>query len=354
MLKWLLFPISILFGLGIRLRHLLFDLGVLPEKSFDIPTIGIGNLCMGGAGKTPQTEFLVKLLLKESLHIAILSRGYGRKTKGFFLAGDNTTSDEIGDEPMQYLKKFGKRIQIAVDESRVDGMKNLIKMDNSPDLVLLDDVMQHRYIKPGLMILLTDYRELYVDDHLFPIGHLRDVKSSAKRADIIIVTKTDKILSPIIRRTIYKKLNPQSHQQIYFSYVKYGKLVSLHNFEKTEIEKKYSAIFLLTGIANPYPLKDHLRYYCRDLIAMEYADHHVFNKRDIQILVKTFKDHYSRKKIIITTEKDAMRLLNSPYLRLLKGLPVYFLPIEVKFHGKDQTLFNQQILHYVRENKRNR
>ncbi len=332
----------------------MFETGILPVKSYDIPIIGVGNLSLGGSGKTPHTEYLVRMFLNEKLNLAILSRGYGRKTKGYYKANPESDSTQIGDEPKQYSAKFGEYITLAVDEKRCEGIENLMEEDENIDVILLDDAMQHRYVEPGFSILLTDYRRLYVDDYLFPAGGLRDVKSAAKRADVIIVSKTEKILSPIVRKHIHKKLNIAGHQKLYFSYLHYDKLVSLHDFKKKNFEKRYSAIILFSGVANPYPLKDYLRYRCRELISLDFPDHHFYTRKDIEFIAKTFEDQFTKNKAIITTEKDAMRLINSPYLRILKDLPVFFLPIEVKFHGHDGEEFNDQILKYVRENPRKR
>lgn len=351
MLKLLLFPFALLYGLVISFRHLLFNLGFLPSKSFDVPVISVGNLTIGGTGKTPHTEYLTRLLIKD-FRVAILSRGYLRKSKGFVLANNSSSIKDIGDEPLQYLQNFGDKIRVAVDKDRCNGVSRLLKMEEPPEIIILDDAFQHRFIKPGLSLLLTDYRRLYPDDYLFPSGMLRDLKASAKRADIIIVTKTEKILSPIVRRLIEEKLNPAPHQRIYFSYVKYGAPVSFPSFEKVKLNKKYSVIILFTGVANPYPLKDYLRYRCSELITLDFPDHHDYKKKDIRLIRRIWDRQFTKKKLIVTTEKDAMRLINSPYLRLLEGLPLIYLPIEVKFHGQDEKKFNDQIFNYVRENKR--
>jgi tetraacyldisaccharide 4'-kinase len=354
MWRLVLLPVSWLFGLGIRIRHCLFDNGILPAKSYDIPVISVGNLSLGGSGKTPHTEYLVRLFLKEKKKVAILSRGYGRKTKGYFKANKESDSTQIGDEPTQFFTKFGKHITLAVDENRREGIENLMKEDRELDVILLDDAMQHRYVKPGFSILLTDYRKLYVDDHLFPAGGLRDVKSAAKRAEVIIVSKSESMLSPIVRKDIHKRLDISARQKLYFSYLHYDKLVSLHDFERRNNDKRYSVIVLFSGVANAYPLKDYLRYHCRELISLDFPDHHFYTKKDVELIARTYEDQFTRNKAIITTEKDAMRLINSPYLRLLKDLPVFFLPIEVKFHGQDGEDFNDQILKYVRKNPRKR
>lgn len=354
MLRLILLPLSWIVGIGIRFRHLLFNLKILPVKSYAMPVISVGNLSLGGSGKTPHTEYLIRLFVKEKFKLAILSRGYGRKTKGYYKATAESDSLQIGDEPTQYVGKFGKQIAIAVDGNRREGIEKLMSEDENLDVIVMDDAMQHRYVKPGMSILLTDYRKLYPDDYLFPAGHLRDVKSAAKRADIVIVSKTESTLSPIVRKQIRKKLNIAGHQKLYFSYLHYDKLISLHNSEKINNVKKYSVIVLFSGVANSYPLKDHLRYMCRELISLDFPDHHFYTKKDVEFIAKTYEDQFTKNKVIITTEKDAMRLINSPYLRILKDLPVFYIPIEVKFHGRDGVEFNNQILKYVRENPRKR
>jgi tetraacyldisaccharide 4'-kinase len=307
---------------------------------------------MGGSGKTPHTEYLVRLLQKD-FRVAILSRGYLRKSKGFILAEESSTFKDIGDEPMQYLHKFGHSVRIAVDRNRCRGVEKLLALKTSPEAIILDDSLQHRFIKPGLNLLLTDYRNLYSDDNLFPSGRLRDLKTSAKRADIIIVTKTEKVLSPLVKRIIKEKLSPRPHQKLYFTYLKYDNPISIPSMEKVKFNKQYSTIILFSGIANAYPLKDKLRYLCRELVTIDFPDHHNFTKKDILLIRKTWDQQFTSHKLIVTTEKDAMRLINSPYLRLLKDLPLVYLPIEVKFHGQDGKNFNTQILNYVRENQRN-
>lgn len=354
MVRFLLAPLSWLYALVIWIRHFMFDMGILPQKSYRFPVISIGNIALGGTGKTPHTEYIVRLLLEEKINTAILSRGYGRKTKGFLKADEqHSDASSLGDEPAQFFHEFSGDIQIVVDGNRREGIEKLMKLENPPEVILLDDAMQHRYVKPGLSILLTDYRNLYVDDHIVPYGGLRDLKSASKRANIIVVTKTEKVLSPIIKRYLLKKLNPEKYQRVYFSYFNYGKLISVANFKKKEWDKKYSVIILFTGIANPYPIKGYLRSYCRELITIVFPDHHVFKEKDLELIRKKFDDQFTKKKLIVTTEKDAMRLVNSPYLRILEDLPLYYLPIEVKFHGDDERAFNNQIINYVRKNKGN-
>lgn len=346
----LLIPFSCLYGLVIRLRHLLFDIGVLKSESFPVPVIGVGNLSLGGTGKTPFVEYLVRLLSEEN-SVATLSRGYGRKTKGFLLAETDCSYKDIGDEPMQYFHKFGSIITVAVDENRRNGIKQLLQMENKPDVVLLDDSFQHRYVKPGLSILLTDYQKLYTDNYLIPAGTLRDTVSAAKNANIIIVTKTDKVLSPFIRKEIIAKLRVKPEQQLFFSYITYGKFVPFPGVRKHDDEKKLSSIVLFSGIANAEPLIEHVRTICNTLTVMKFSDHHAYHERDLIKIKKEFDDIFVKRKIILTTEKDAMRLINSPYFRLLENLPLYYIPIRVKIHKKGRLKFRNQIIEYVKKNR---
>lgn len=348
----LFFPFAIIYGLIVRLRHFLFNIGVLKSKTFKVPIIGVGNLAMGGTGKTPHVELLIRMLSEEN-KMAVLSRGYGRKSKGYVKADQYSKYKDIGDEPMQYYRKFKKNVTIAVDANKRNGIKNLIEDKADHDVIIMDDSFQHRYVKPGISILLTDFHNLYTGDYLFPVGKLRDVRSAAKRADIIIVTKTNKVLSPITRRNIETKINPKPHQKLYFSYIKYGNFKPMPGVNKGSFPREINTILLFTGIANPYPLQEHLRFKCSELVAIDFPDHHNYNKSDLIKIREKFDSFFTKKKIIVTTEKDAMRLINSPYISELKNLPVFFLTMEVALHKKDRQLFNDQIVKYVRENKLN-
>lgn len=349
--KLLLLPFASLFGLIIRIRHWMFNRGILNSESYEIPIIGVGNLSVGGTGKTPLVEFLIRLLYDDS-KVAVLSRGYGRNTKGFLIANQYSGHKDIGDEPMQYHNKFKNEVKIAVSEDRRIGIENLMQDDENLDVILLDDCFQHRYVKPGMNILLTDFHNLYMEDYLLPAGNLRDVVHQAKRADIIIVTKTYKVLSPITRRRIKGILKPEDHQSLYFSYIDYGDLTPLPGSSITKVPKKISTIVMFCGIANSYPFQEYLRDLCVDLLVIDFPDHHTYSKKDLQMVAQTYNDAFTRNKIIITTEKDAMRLVKSEYIRELNSLPVFYVPIEVKLHGLDQSNFSNQIKKYVRENKR--
>ncbi len=328
-----------------QLRNLFFDLGILPSQKFNKPVISIGNLTYGGTGKTPHVEYLIRLLSPQ-LSLATLSRGYGRNTRGFLVATEKSVVGDIGDEPLQYLKKF-PLIRVAVDERRPRGVQMLFSQFPGLNAVLLDDAFQHRYIKPGLSILLTDYHRLYPDDFVLPSGTLREFRSGAKRADIIIVTKTPKIFSPITRRRILEDLKPGKHQQVYFSYIRYDDPVAVFHPGKLAFPVKASNILLFTGIANDYPLRDHLGRMCRELIAVKYPDHHQYTITDLEVLVKKFNDLPTQKKILVTTEKDVMRLKIPGFCTILENLPLFYIPMEVDFHGEGKEMFDKEILSYV-------
>ncbi|MBC8321155.1 MAG: tetraacyldisaccharide 4'-kinase [Bacteroidetes bacterium] len=347
----LLIPFAILYGFVIRIRHGLFNINILKAESFAMPIIGVGNLSLGGTGKTPMIEYLIRIL-NDEYKLAVLSRGYRRRSKGFLTANQFSGHKDIGDESMQYHNKF-KNIKVAVSEDRRIGIKNLMDDDENLDIILLDDSFQHRYVEPGLSILLTDFHNLYMEDYLIPSGTLRDVVSEAKRADIIIVTKTYKILSPITRRRIRGILKPQGNQSLYFSYLIYGDLIPFPGFDEIKMPKKINTIVLFSGIANSYPLQEYLRDMCADLLVIDFPDHHTYRKKDIHLIKQTFNDVFTRNKIIITTEKDAMRLIKSKYIRELDHLPLFYIPIELKLHGLDEANFANQIKKYVRENQRN-
>ncbi len=348
-LQVILFPFSLCYGFAIQIRNWLFDLHILPSKTFAKPVISVGNLTYGGTGKTPHIEYLIRLL-GQTKPIATLSRGYGRKSCGFIVASDHSGVKDIGDEPLQYYKKFGAII-VAVDEKRKRGIQLLFQKYPELDAILLDDAFQHRYVTPGLSILLTDYHRIYPDDFLLPSGTLREFRWGARRADIIIVTKTPKVFSPITRRRILTDLQPGSHQRVYFSYISYREPVALFDPENQLFPAKISNILLFTGIANDYPLREHLSRLCRELIVIKYADHHQYSLQDIADLTKKFDDLPTRKKVLVTTEKDAMRLKTPELSTNLEKLPLFYVPMEIDFHGTDKEKFDIEILNYVDKNK---
>jgi tetraacyldisaccharide 4'-kinase len=348
--QFILLPFSLVYAFATTIRNKLFDWNILKSKSFDKPIISVGNLNAGGTGKTPHVEYLINLL-KDEFIIATLSRGYKRKTKGFIIASDNSSASEIGDEPFQIHRKF-PGIAVAVDEKRVHGINKLQNLTN-PDTILLDDAFQHRYVKPGLSILLTDYHNLYTNDYPIPSGRLRECRSGAKRADIIIVTKTSRVLSPFDRKAITGEIKPANNQKLFFSYIEHGKFTSLKGEELKATKVFFNSILLVAGIANPYPLESYLKKFCDELEVMKFPDHHNYTEKDVFKIIETFEKNVRRKKAIVTTEKDAMRLIQPGIVNHLISLPVFYIPIRTEFHKQDKTEYNKYILDYVRKNSGN-
>ena len=347
-MKRLLLPISFLYSIVLSLRHKLYDWNILKSKSYDIPNICVGNLNFGGTGKTPHIEYLARLL-SETYQVAILSRGYGRDTKGFILANEGHTHHDIGDEPLQYFKKFDN-IKIAVDEKRCEGMERLLQDENPPQIVLLDDAYQHRKIKPGLNILLTDYYNLYSDSHLFPAGDLRDIKKAAKRAEIIVVTKSPNVITPYYRRDVESKLKLLPHQKIFYSYIEYLDFKPLSKLSYEVDIKEAKTVLLLCGIANTYSLEDHIKRKYNTISKIKFNDHHNFTEKDADMIVEKYNSLIGKNKVIITTEKDAMRLINSSFINKFDNIPVFVVPIKIKFHKEEGTSFNDEILNYINSN----
>lgn len=346
-MKRLLLPISLLYSFVLFLRHKCYDWGIIKSKSYDNPNICVGNLNLGGTGKTPHIEYLVRLL-SDDYKIAVLSRGYGRKTKGFLLADSTHSHEDIGDEPLQYLKKFNN-ITVAVDENRCDGVEKLLQKENPPQIILLDDAYQHRKIKPGLNILLTDYYNLYSKDHLIPSGGLRDIKKAAKRADIIVVTKSPKVLTPYYKQDVENSLKTLPHQKLFYSYLEYQDFKPLSKCSFNINIKDAKTVLLLCGIANTYSLEDYLKRKYNTISFMKFDDHHNFTEKDIDTVIDKYNHLIGKNKVIITTEKDAMRLINSSYLDKFEKIPVFTIPIKVKFHTEDNGSFNDEILNYVKK-----
>lgn len=347
-MKKLLLPISLLYYFVLSIRHKLYDWGLLKSKSFNIPNICVGNLNLGGTGKTPHIEYLVRLL-SENYKVAVLSRGYGRVTTGFVLANENHSHKDIGDEPMQYLNKF-KNIEVSVDENRCEGMHNLIKREKPPHVVLLDDAYQHRKIKPGLNILLTDYYNIYSNDYLVPAGNLRDIKKAAGRADIIVVTKSPNVITPYYKKDIESSMKPLPHQKIFYSYIEYQ---DFQPFSKSSQEfdiKDAKTVLLFCGIANTYSLEDHLKRKYNTISKLQFNDHHNFTEKDIDLVIEKYHSLIGKNKVIVTTEKDAMRLINSSLISKFDDIPVFTIPIKVKFHKEDEECFDEMILNYVKDN----
>jgi tetraacyldisaccharide 4'-kinase len=350
-------PLSWLYGLGVGFRNLLFEAGILKSHSYATPVISVGNITVGGTGKTPHVEYLIRLL-KDKTNLAVLSRGYKRKSCGFVLADNNTTMYDIGDEPYQMKQKFPD-ITVAVDKKRTRGISRLINGEagKNIDVILLDDAFQHRYVTPGINILLVDYHRLIIYDELLPSGRLREPMSSKDRADIVIVTKCPASMKPMEFRVLTKAMALYPYQQLYFSTHEYGELERLESStELTDIVQLKDLadkhVLLLTGIASPEQMRLDLEAYAKTLEPLAFADHHHFKEKDILLINETFNKLPSPK-CIITTEKDAVRL------RAVEGLSndvlqhFYVLPIHIKLMLDQEELFNKHIIDYVRKNSRN-
>ena len=336
LLRKLLFPFAILYGFITSLRNYLFDNGILKSYSFDIPVIAVGNLSVGGTGKTPQIEYLIRLL-SPNYNVATLSRGYKRKSEGFVLADASSNAEILGDEPFQYFKKF-QNIQVAVDVDRRNGIEQLLKQKTIPEIILLDDAFQHRKVKAGFYILLTSYGDLFCDDFMLPAGNLRESRNGAKRANLIIVTKCPPNITELEQEKIKEKLmrflrNDKS-VEIFFSTVAYDDRVYNDCESLAVSEIKSTQKILLAGIAKPKPFFDFLQADTDEI--MTFSDHHHFSESEILILKSKAKN-----KIIITTEKDFVRL----EAKILKA-QLYYLPIKSKFVSNQET-FDQIILNYV-------
>jgi len=323
---------------------MLFDIRMFTSEKFNIPVISVGNLSAGGSGKTPMVEYLIRLL-DANTNIATLSRGYKRKTKGYRLAGADETVETIGDEPLQYHQKFTD-INVAVCANRREGIRNLIKDVAELETIILDDAFQHRYVKPELSILVTDYFKLFTKDWLLPFGRLREHISGRKRADIIVITKTPRIFSPIVRKQLLEEIKPYPGQLVCFSYINYLPYEPVYE-GKCEFSGKTDnvySIILVTGIGNPGPMQEYLRRLCTDLELMEFPDHHEFTEKELILLKEKFKNLPTKRKIIVTTEKDAKRLQNAEAEAILGSLPIFCTPINFEFHPVDKMQFEEAVL----------
>ena len=352
--EWML-PLSWLYGLGVRLRNQLFELGILKSRSFDIPIISVGNITVGGSGKTPHVEYLIRLL-KDHAKVAVLSRGYKRKSKGYVLAGDDTPMKDIGDEPFQMKTKFPDT-HVAVDKNRCHGIDMLTgnKETSDTDVILLDDAFQHRYVKPGVNILLVDYHRLIIYDKLLPAGRLREPQSGKARADIVIITKCPKDMKPMEYRVIIKAMNLYPYQQLFFTTLEYDNLRPMFCGEERPLKSigKNENILLLTGIASPKQMIYDLKEYSGNITPLTFPDHHQFTSNDIERINEAFKAMPSPK-TIITTEKDNARLFGMDGLSDEVRHNMYMLPVRIKFMLEQEEEFNNKIIGYVQKNSNNR
>ena len=333
LLRKLLFPFAILYGWITAIRNFLYDKGILKSYSFSIPIIAVGNLSVGGTGKSPQIEYLIRLL-SERYKVATLSRGYKRKSEGFVLADANASADVLGDEPFQFYSKF-PNIQIAVDANRKNGIEQLLVQPEKPEIILLDDAFQHRKVKAGFYILLTAYGDLYADDFMLPTGNLREGRHGGKRANVIVVTKCPSSLSVEKQQEIRNKLKLRNHQQLYFSFIDYDDFAHSENAKIAVSELKSDDKLLLAGIAKPKPFFNHLKK--EGDVILEFPDHHHFSESEILAIKEKAKG-----KKIVTTEKDYVRLKGSNLSDQL-----YYLPIKSSFIS-DKENFDRAVFNYVK------
>ena len=350
--RWLQ-PLSWFYSLGVRFRNTLFETGFLKSRSFSIPVISVGNITVGGTGKTPHVEYLIRLLQDHS-RVAVLSRGYKRKSHGFQIANESSTARTIGDEPFQMKQKFPKVI-IAVDKNRVHGIEALNQKYQDIDVILLDDAFQHRYVKPGINILLVDYHRLIIYDTLLPAGRLREPLTGKNRADMVIITKCPKDLKPMEYRVITKAMDLYPYQQIFFTTLEYGELTPLFKKEAPTVnldKLKDHNVLLLTGIASPRQMKEDLTPVVSKLSMLSFPDHHAFSQKDIEQISSEFAKLPSPK-CIITTEKDAARIIGLEGLSNEIKENIYILPVRIKFMLNQEEKFNENIIGYVRKNSRN-
>ncbi|QLC67584.1 tetraacyldisaccharide 4'-kinase [Flavobacterium sp. LPB0248] len=335
LLRKLLFPFAILYGFITSIRNFLFDKGVLKSTSFDLPVIAVGNLSVGGTGKTPQIEYLIRLL-SDKYKVATLSRGYKRKSEGFVLADENSNAEILGDEPFQFYQKF-PNVMVAVDANRTNGIQQLLSQNEKPEIILLDDAYQHRKVKAGFYILLTSYGDLYADDFMLPTGNLRESRSGAERASIVVVTKCPSILTEEEQAIIKSRLKLNYKQQLFFSFIDYDNVIYGKNEKITVSEIKPESKLLLAGIAKPKPFFDYLKNENDECLT--FPDHHHFSDNDLNAI-----QNKANGRKIVTTEKDYVRLKDSKLVSQL-----YYLPIKSSFINHQQD-FDATILEYVKEN----
>jgi tetraacyldisaccharide 4'-kinase len=343
----LLFPFAVLYGIGVKLRNWCYDRGFFSSTSFNLPIVCVGNLSVGGTGKSPMTEYLIRLL-KDRYEIAVISRGYKRQSQGYILAHPATTALEIGDEPMQFHKKF-PNVSIAVGEERIVAVPQLLQDRPKTQCIILDDAFQHRSIIAGLNIVLTEYNNLYTRDFYLPTGDLRDSSSSIKRANIIVVTKCPNDLSQDDREAILYELDVAKHQQVFFTGIDYGIPYHISDPGSEYIITHDTEVLLVCGIANPKPLKQYLTQHAKSFTLQAFNDHHVFDNDDIRQIQTHFANIKTPYKIILTTEKDAVRL--HKFYEQLANQPIFAIPMKHVFLFDEAAKFDNAVIGYINEAK---
>lgn len=345
LVKILLAPFSLLYGMAMSLRDFFYRKGLLKSVEFNLPVISVGNLSVGGAGKTPHIEYLI-LLLQDYINIATLSRGYKRKTRGYLEVKPRMTAEQVGDEPLQFKRKFPE-IMVTVSESRSFGIPQIISERPDTQLVLLDDAFQHRSVKPGLNILLTEYSHPFTRDYLLPSGRLREWRSAYERADIIIVSKCPQKMEEAQREAFLEEINPFPHQQLFFSYYRYHQPYYIFDGRyRANLQSDWD-VLMISAIARTEYLTDYLTQQVNTVRALEFEDHHYFTKSDMADLKRAFDELSSDKKVILTTEKDAMRMELHRQFLFEQRLPIFVLPVQVQFHFEQGADFNEVVKNFL-------
>ncbi len=345
-MRELLLPISSLYAAVLVIRHSMYDMGIMRSNGTDVPSICIGNLELGGTGKTPLTEYVARLLMGK-MNVAIVSGGYKRKSKETVIADANATIDELGDEAMQHHCRLGNKIMIAVAKNRMAAVSKLYEQSPTPDVIIFDDAFQHRKVKAGLNIIVTNFSNPFYNNHLIPSGTLRDIKCRAKSADIFVVGKTPDDATESDKGQIRAKLAQYGNQSVYFSSLAYGQAIACNKAAQKTLLDNETDIIGVCGIAQPDYFIKHLEGNYNVSEKMAFNDHHAFTENDINRMVADSK----KNKIVVTTEKDAMRLTKNPYFSKLKDTPVFYIPVGVRLNSDEAPLLSKEILNYVAENK---
>ncbi len=353
-IRILLLPIALLYGIVVRIRNVLFNIKKLKSEEFNVPIISVGNITVGGTGKTPLTEFIIRIL-KEDYKLALLSRGYKRETKGVVIANALSTVSEIGDEPKQILDKFGE-ITVAVAEKRVEGVKSLLNLEIAPEVIVMDDAYQHRYVKPGFNILVIDYNRPLWKDLMLPAGELREPIKGKSRANVILFSKCPLEMTKLEQQHYVRKIKPSINQEVYFSTVGYQNICPVFNSSDClfDGELQNTSVLTVTGIANPLPFIAHIKGMAESVESIRFSDHYQFTQKDIENIRSQFNVLSGNRKLILTTEKDAVRFkqIIAHDSELAKYL--FFIPIEIRILEERQHEFKEKIIRYVKQNKRNR
>jgi tetraacyldisaccharide 4'-kinase len=344
--RLLLLPFSYLYGAIAALRNRLFNKGVKKSFKFDFPVISVGNLSTGGTGKTPHIEFLISLL-KQKYTVGVVSRGYGRKTKGFFVVDETSAAADVGDEPLQ-IKLNHPQANVAVGEQRILAIPSLLNEAPQTQIILLDDAYQHRYVTPGLNILLTDYNRMFYNDFVLPAGNLREFRAGYKRADIIIVSKCPAALSTAQKLSIKQKINPAPHQQVFFTGLMYGLPYRFGNTEET-ISTADKNILFFAGIANTMPLQTYLTKNAKGHDIMGLTDHYKYTAANLPPIIQRYNQWGATEKILLTTQKDAVKLMQPELKEIVKDWPLYVLPIEISMDVEEKQQFAGLIETYIQK-----